>query len=217
MAGALLPANLERAVHPAGAVIVAGVAVAAAGVVVARVENQAVVRFGTAVGESPAGGDQLQAQVARVENQAVAAVDGAPLENPERVRDRNQKDRKQNLPRARVDIGVGAIVPRMDGNLVVAAGPPPPESQVNLALHHLEVDGMERMTTIGQEVILPITSPANLKTMTGLEAGKEDIPPLASPNLSLLRPIPLAGKMMDGMPTSTTRLTFQVFAKSVTQ
>jgi len=100
----------------------------------------------------------------------------------------------------------------MDGNLVVTAGPLPLESQVNLALRHLEADGMERMTMNGQEVILPITSPANLISMTGFQGTK-----LANPNPPLLRPTPLAGKMMDGMPTSTTRLTFQVFAKSVTK
>ena len=98
----------------------------------------------------------------------------------------------------------------MDGILVTAG---PLGSQENLALHHLEEDGMERMTMIGQAVIRPITSlPANLISTTGLVAMK-----LASPNLSLLLPTPLAGKMMDGMPTSTTRLTLKVFAKSVTQ
>ena len=88
--------------------------------------------------------------------------------------------------------------------LAAAAGPPPPqESQVNQGLRHLvEADGMERKTMIGQ-------SPANLKTtMIGLEA--------TSPSLSLLQHIPLVGKMMVGMPTSTTRLILKAFVKSVT-
>ena len=122
----------------------------------------------------------------------------------------------------------------IDGNLVVAAaGRPPPESQANQGLHLVEADGMERMTMIGhqeveviqpmmighQEGILPLptTSPANLAmTMIGQEAGKEAILPLASPSLPLLRHIPLVGKMMAGMPTSTTRLTLKAFVKSVT-
>ena len=110
-----------------------------------------------------------------------------------------------------------AIAPQMDGNLVTAGLLL--ESQASQALHHLEAaDGMERMTMIGQADIRPITSlPANLTSTTGLVAMKEVIPPPASPNLSLLPPTPLAGKMMDGMPTSTTRLTLKVFAKSVTQ
>lgn len=102
----------------------------------------------------------------------------------------------------------------MDGILVTAG---PLESQENLALHHLEEDGMGRMTMIGQAVIRLTSPPANLISTTGLAAMKEVIPPLASPNPSLLPPTPLAGKMMDGMPTSTTRLTLKVFAKSVTQ
>jgi hypothetical protein len=170
------------------------------------------VKFGTVDGESLAGGAQLQV-VARVENQVVgivdgavaAAVDGVHLGNLERAR-----ARKRNLPR--VDVGDGAIAPQMDGNLVTAGLLL--ESLASLALHHLEAaDGMERMTMIGQAVIRPITSlPANLISTTGLVAMK-----LASPNPSLLPPTPLAGKMMDGMPTSTTRLTLKVFAKSVTQ
>jgi len=126
------------------------------------------------------------------------------------------------------------IVPPIHGNLVVAAaGRPPPESQANQGLHLVEADGMERMTMIGhqeveviqpmmighQEGILPLptTSPANLAmTMIGQEAGKEAILPPASPSLPLLRHIPLVGKMMAGMPTSTTRLTLKAFVKSVT-
>ena len=68
-AGVLLPVNRERAVHLAG--IVAGAAVTVAGILVARVENLAAVKFGTVAGESLAGGAQLQV-VERVENQAAA-------------------------------------------------------------------------------------------------------------------------------------------------
>jgi len=99
------------------------------------------------------------------------------------------------------------IVPRIVGVLVVAAGPPPRESQGNQDLRPVEKDGMERMTT-GQEVILTMTSPANLKTMIGLEATRR-------PSPSLLQHIPLVGKMMVGMPTSTTRLILKAFVKSV--
>ena len=66
-AGVLLPVNRERAVHLAG--IVAGAAVTVAGVLVARVENLAAVKFGTVAGESLAGGAQLQV-VERAENLA---------------------------------------------------------------------------------------------------------------------------------------------------
>mmetsp|Transcript_27849 Transcript_27849/g.41860 ORF Transcript_27849/g.41860 Transcript_27849/m.41860 type:complete len:319 (-) Transcript_27849:965-1921(-) len=261
----LLRANLERVVHRAGVV-----AAVAGAVVVVNPENQNM-KFITVGGESLAGGEH-HPQVERVESPAVivAVVDGAHLENPERVdqvkevaedglvhhhgarpanpervdhhgatvvdgeaRDRNQrgqnqKGRNRNLPR--VDIGLGRIVPPIHGNLVVAAaGRPPPESQANQGLHLVEADGMERMTMIGhqeveviqpmmighQEGILPLptTSPANL-AMTMI--GKEAILPPASPSLPLLRHIPLVGKMMAGMPTSTTRLTLKAFVKSVT-
>jgi hypothetical protein len=75
----LLRANLERVVHRAG------VAAAVAGAVVVNPENQSM-RFITVGGESLAGGDQ-HPQVERVESPAVvvAVVDGAHLENPERV------------------------------------------------------------------------------------------------------------------------------------
>lgn len=114
-AGVLLPVNRVRAVHLAG--IAAGAAVAVAGVLAARVENLAAVKFGTVAGESLAGGGQPQV-VARVENQVVvivdgavaAAVDGVHRGNLERARDRNQRvrnqrARKRNLPR--VDVGAG--------------------------------------------------------------------------------------------------------------
>mmetsp|Transcript_18544 Transcript_18544/g.31550 ORF Transcript_18544/g.31550 Transcript_18544/m.31550 type:complete len:328 (-) Transcript_18544:958-1941(-) len=165
----------------------------------------------------------------RVDHHGATVVDGEARDRNQRGQ--NQKGRNRNLPRA--DIGLGRIVPPIHGNLVVAAaGRPPPESQANQGLHLVEADGMERMTMIGQEVEvilpmmighqkgilpLPTTSPANLAmTMIGQEAGKEAILPPASPSLPLLRHIPLVGKMMAGMPTSTTRLTLKAFVKSVT-
>mmetsp|Transcript_6045 Transcript_6045/g.12869 ORF Transcript_6045/g.12869 Transcript_6045/m.12869 type:complete len:338 (+) Transcript_6045:387-1400(+) len=165
----------------------------------------------------------------RVDHHGATVVDGEARDRNQRGQ--NQKGRNRNLPR--VDIGLGRIVPPIHGNLVAAAaGRPPPESQANQGLHLVEVDGMERMTMTGQEVEviqpmmighqegilpLPTTSPANLAmTMIGQEAGKEAILPLASPSLPLLRHIPLVGKMMAGMPTSTTRLTLKAFVKSVT-
>ena len=110
VAGALLPANLERAVHQVGAVIAAGVAVAIAGVVVARVESRVAVKFGTAVGESLAGGDQLQAQVARVENQEVVkfgTVDGESLAGGDQLQ--AQVARVENRAAVIVDGAVAAV------------------------------------------------------------------------------------------------------------
>ncbi len=62
---------------------------------------------------------------------------------------------------------------------------------------------------IGQEVILTMRNLANLKSMIGLEATRRLSP-------SLLQHIPLVGKMMGGMPTSTTRLILKAFVQSVT-
>eukprot|EP00985_Skeletonema_marinoi_P027413 scaffold22447_cov73-Skeletonema_marinoi.AAC.1 len=78
----LLRANLERVVHRAGVVA----AVAGAVVVVVVNQGNQNMKFITVGGESLAGGEH-HPQVERVESPAVivAVVDGAHLENPERV------------------------------------------------------------------------------------------------------------------------------------
>lgn len=72
VAGALLPANLERVVHLQAGVVV--VVVIVAGVVVAANQENQSMKYGMVVGENRAGGEHHH-QVARVENRAVVVVD----------------------------------------------------------------------------------------------------------------------------------------------
>ncbi len=74
VAGALLPANLERVVHLQAGVVVVVVVVIVAGVVVAANQENQSMKYGMVVGENRAGGEHHH-QVARVENRAVVVAD----------------------------------------------------------------------------------------------------------------------------------------------